>query len=91
MISNIFVAIFSIPQGSTLGYLWFVISISDTGNDVKSKLIKFTDDVKLYCSVNRFSDYLVLQQDINKIYKWSVDKSVIMTYVRKMLLIKYHY
>ena len=60
-----------IPQGSVLGPLLFVIFINDLPDAVASTIKIFADDTKLYRKVNNDQDRQILQEDIDKLYKWA--------------------
>ena len=62
-----------VPQGSVLGPLFFIIYINDIDNGLNNHISKFADDTKIGNTVITESDRLSLQQDLNKIIKWSED------------------
>ena len=62
-----------VPQGSVLGPILFSIYINDIDNSLISKICKFADDTKMCKNVGRLEDVISLQNDLNNLYKWSID------------------
>ena len=62
-----------IPQGSILGPLLFIIYISDLPGVVGSVCKLFADDCKLYRNIESEADMMELQEDIERLCKWSRD------------------
>ena len=60
-----------VPQGSVLGPILFTIYINDIDSDIKSKVSKFADDTKLGYACKSAEDCNIIQQDLDKIVKWS--------------------
>ena len=60
-----------VPQGSVLGPLLFLIYISDLDNNITSNVLKFADDTKVFRKVNTDGDKQHLQNDLNRLVKWS--------------------
>ena len=60
-----------VPQGSVLGHIWFLININDLEQGVPSKILKFADDTKLFRTIKGNGDKQQLQDDIDKLIKWS--------------------
>ena len=61
-----------VPQGTVLGPLLFLLYINDITTDINSDIRLFADDCILYRSIKSYQDLLILQQDINTLYHWSL-------------------
>ena len=59
------------PQGSVLGTLLFLIYINDLDNNITSNVLKCADDIKVIRKVNNDGDKQHLQNDLDKLVKWS--------------------
>jgi ribonuclease P/MRP protein subunit RPP40 len=59
-----------VPQGSVLGPLLFLIFINDIDNGIASKILKFSDDTKLYGQVGTAKDIGKLRNDVEKLVGW---------------------
>ena len=60
-----------VPQGSVLGHILFLIYINDLDDSIKSNVLKFADDTKLFRKVNTDGDKQHLQNDLDRLVKWS--------------------
>ena len=60
-----------VQQGSILGPLLLLIYINDLDNNVTSNLLKFADDTKMFRKFSNHGDKQHLQNDIDKLIKWS--------------------
>ena len=60
-----------VPQGSVLGPILFLIYINDLEDDISSKVLKFADDTKVFRKVTNDTDKQSLQDDLDKLVKWS--------------------
>ena len=61
-----------VPQGSILGPLLFVLFINDitVGINSGTNICIFTDDTKIWRSMNSYDDCNILQNDINYLKHW---------------------
>ena len=60
-----------VPQGSVLGPILFLVYINDLEEWVTGSILKFADDTKLFIKTKEIGDKQNLQDDINKLFKWS--------------------
>ena len=60
-----------VPQGSVLGTILFLIYINYLEEGVTGNILKFADDTKLFRKVKEIGDKQKLQDDIDKLVKWS--------------------
>ena len=60
-----------VPQGSVLGPILFLIYINDLDDNITSNVLKFADDTKLFRKVNTDGDKQHLQNDLDRLVKWS--------------------
>ena len=70
-ISNWKFVLSGVPQGSVLGPILFLIYINDLEDDISSEVLKFADDTKVFRKVTNGTDKQSLQDDLDKIVKWS--------------------
>ena len=60
-----------VPQGSVLGPILFLIYINDLDDSITSNVLKFADDTKLFRKVNTDGNKQHLQNDLDRLVKWS--------------------
>ena len=60
-----------VPQGAVLGPILFLIYINDLEDGVTGKILKFAEDTKLFTKTKEIGDKQNLQDDIDKLVKWS--------------------
>ena len=60
-----------VPQGSVLGPILFLIYINDLDDSITSNVMIFADDTKLFRKVNTDGDKQHLQNDLDRLVKWS--------------------
>ena len=60
-----------VPQGSVLGPILFLVYINDLEEGITGKILKFADDTKLFRKVKEIGDKQNVQDDIDKLVKWS--------------------
>ena len=60
-----------VPQGSVLGPILFMVYINDLEEGVTGNILKFADDTKLFTKTKEIGDKQNLQDDIDKLVKWS--------------------
>ena len=60
-----------VPQGSVLGLLLFLIYNNDLDDNITSNIMKFANDTKVFRKVNNDGDKQHLQNDRDKLVKWS--------------------
>ena len=60
-----------VPKSSVLGPILFLIYINDLDDSITSNVLKFADDTKLFRKVNTDGDKQHLQNDLDRLVKWS--------------------
>ena len=69
-----------VPQGSVLGHILFLIYINDLEDDISSKVLKFADDTKVFRKVTNDTDKQSLQDDLDKLVKWSEKWQILLNF-----------
>lgn len=62
-----------IPQGSVLGLLLFVLYVSDMPGNTDSHPFLYADNTKIFRDVSQANGKPALQEDLNKLQRWSTD------------------
>ena len=60
-----------VPRGSVLGPILFLVYINDLEEGVTGNILKFADYTKLFTKTKEIGDKKNLQDDIDKLVKWS--------------------
>ena len=60
-----------VPQGSVLEPILFLVYINDLDKGVTGRILKFADDTKLFRKTKEIGDKCKLQDDIDKLVRWS--------------------
>ena len=60
-----------VPQGSVQGPILFLVYIDDLEEGVTGNILKFADDTKLFRKTKEIGDKQKLQDDIDKLVRWS--------------------
>ena len=61
----------SVPQGSVLGLILFLIFINDLPDNIKSSVCLFAEDCVLYRNIHSLQDCLILQEDLDSLGLWA--------------------
>ena len=67
-----------VPQASILGPLLFVIFINDIFTCISegTNIALYADDTKIWRQINSYNDHFILQSDIDRLHKWSVENKM---------------
>lgn len=68
--SNSITPVSSVPQGSILSPLLFALYQNDLPSRIKSNVLLFADDMKIFANIKKHEDARILQGDIDTIYNW---------------------
>ena len=66
-----------ISQGTVLGPIFFLIYISDIGNNISAKKQINVDDTKVKKGIRNEDDVESLQDDLNKLYEWAKTNNMV--------------
>lgn len=98
--SDYFISTSGVPQGSNLGPLLFLLFINSVVKEIKNcNILMYADDLKIYSRINNVSDSEALQNDLNKLHKWStenklsfnINKCYVLQFTRKKNKINFTY
>ena len=73
-----------VPQGSVLGPILFLIYIDDLDESITSNVLKLADDTKLFRKVNTDGDKQHLQNDLDRLVKWSEKWQMLFNFAQDM-------
>ena len=78
VLSNECPVVSGVPQGSILGPLLFVLFINNMHDKVSqsTNIALYADGTKIWRYINSPIDHHILQNDINALYKWSVENKM---------------
>jgi len=62
-----------VPQGSVLGPMLFLIFINDLDCGIIKWILKFADNTKIFGPICDCNDYMVFQEDLNRLFSWSTN------------------
>ena len=68
--SSLIDVVFSVPQGTLLGPLLFLLHINDLPSVVSSKVRLFADDCLIYRNIKNKEDQITMQKDLNLLENW---------------------
>lgn len=88
-----------VPQGSNLGPLLFIIFVNNFDKNLKSPLLMYADDAKIYAKIRDINDAEILQQSLDAFVlncttsglKINKEKCKICTYSRRRIIVEYNY
>ena len=71
-----------VPQGSVLGPILFLVYINDLEEGVTGKILKFADDTKLFRETKEIGNKRNLQEDMDKLVKWSEERQMLFNFAK---------
>ena len=69
-------------QGSVLGPILFLVYINDLEEGVSGSILRFADDTKLFRKTKEIGDKKKLQDDIDKLVRWSEKLQMLFTFFK---------
>ena len=66
----------SVPQGTVLGPILFIILINNISGGILSKLSTFADDTRITRGILDINDTLLLQKDLQTVYQWQEENNM---------------
>ena len=69
-----------VPLGSILDPILFLIYINDLEDEISSKVLKFADDTKVFRKITNVTDKQSLQDDLDKLVKWSEKRQMLLNF-----------
>ena len=76
--------------GSVLGPILFLIYSNDLDDSITSNVLKFADDTKLFRKVNTDGDKQHLQNDLDRLVKWSEKWQMLLNFGKCKCLLTGH-
>ena len=61
-----------VPEGSICGPILFVLFCNDVPTHISSECLMYADNLKLYRQIRSPGDALLLQTDLDSLYRWSI-------------------
>ena len=71
-----------VPKGSVLGPILFLVYINDLEEGVTGKMLTFADDTKLFRKPKETGDKQKLQDDIDRLVRWSEKWQMLFNFVK---------
>lgn len=78
-----------VPQGSNLGPLLFLIFINDVILHIKSPILLYADDAKIFRAIETDNHITLLQHDLDRFHLWC-RKNELMLNIKKCKAITFH-
>lgn len=97
--SKSFTPLSGVPQGSNLGPLLYLVYGNDLTVSLNCNFLMYADDTKLFKIIKNPSDCVLLQNDINEMFNWSVNNQInlnikkcqVMVYTRNKSVTNFNY